>query len=142
MRALLDMNMILALFDPKHIFHARARAWWIREHEHGWATCPITENGFLRVATQKAYANPIRLPDAIAILRRWAQPPQHALWPDDVSLLDARVIDHAHVLGHRQLTDVYLLALATRRQGRFVTLDRGLSLAAVHGATAANLVVV
>ena len=140
MRALLDVSMLLALFDPKHVHHSRAQQWWLTSKDHGWATCPITENGFLRIAAQKAYSNPIPLPDALSLLRRWAKPPLHDFWPDDVSLLDAAVIDHGRVLGPRQLMDIYLLALATRHGGRFVTLDRGLSVAAARGAEAANLV--
>ncbi len=109
---------------------------------HGWASCPITENGFLRISTQKAYSNPIVLADALELLRRWAKPPLHEFWPDDVSLFDAAAIDHSRVLGPRQLTDIYLLALATRHGGRFVTLDLGISLAAARGAKAENLVMV
>ena len=142
MRALLDVSMLLALFDPKHVHHSRARQWWILSKEHGWASCPITENGFLRIATQKAYSNPIALADALELLRRWAKPPFHEFWPDDVSLLDPAVVDHSRVLGPRQLTDIYLLALATRHGGRFVTLDLGISLAAARGAKAENLVMV
>ena len=108
--------------------------------EHGWATCPITENGFLRIASQKAYSNPLPLPDTMALLRQWAKPPLHAFWPDDISLLDASTIDHGRVLAPRQLTDIYLLALATKNGGRLVTFDRGISLAAAKGASQENLV--
>lgn len=140
MRALLDVNVLLALFDPKHVHHSRARQWWHGETRHGWASCPITENGFLRIATQKAYSNPVPLPDALVLLRRWAVPPLHEFWPDDVSLLDDRTIDTGRVLGPRQITDICLLALAVRRGGRLVTFDRGISIAAVHGAEARHLV--
>ncbi len=140
MRALFDVSMLLALFDPRHVHHARAHAWWAAARDHGWASCPLTENGFLRIAAQKSYANPIPLADGLAILRNWAKPPLHEFWPDDVSVLDATRIDHGCVLGPRQITDIYLLALATKHRGRFVTLDRGVSIAAVHNATAENLV--
>lgn len=140
MRALLDVSVLLALFDPKHVHHGRARQWWAQSRTHGWATCPLTENGFLRISTQKAYSNPLSLPDALAHLKRWAKPPSHEFWPDDVSLLDAQVIDHSRVLGPRQLTDIYLLALATKHGGCFVTFDRGISLAAARGAGPGTLV--
>ncbi len=142
MRALLDVSVLLALFDPKHVHHGRARQWWGRSRAHGWATCPLTENGFLRISTQKAYSNPLPLPDALAHLRRWAKPPLHEFWPDDVSLLDAAAIDHSCLLGPRQLTDIYLLAMAAKHGGCFVTFDRGISLAAAKGARAEMLVVV
>lgn len=142
MRALLDVSMLLALFDPKHVHHGRAHQWWMQSKEHGWASCPITENGFLRIVTQKAYSNPIALADALDLLRRWAKPPLHEFWPDNVSLLDPAAIDHSRVLGPRQLTDIYLLALATHHGGRFVTLDRGISLTAARDAKPENLVMV
>jgi uncharacterized protein len=140
MRALFDVSMLLALFDPGHVHHARAHAWWVAARHHGWASCPLTENGFLRIAAQKSYANPIPLADGLAILRNWAKPPLHEFWADDVSLLDASRIDHSRVLGPKQITDITLLALATKHQGRFVTLDRGVSIAAVRNATAENMV--
>ena len=140
MRALFDVSMLLALFDPRHVHHARAHAWWVAARDDGWASCPLTENGFLRISAQKAYANPIPLPDGLAILRNWAKPPLHAFWPDDVSLLDGARIDHGRLLSPRQITDIYLLALATKNGGRFVTHDRGVSIAAVRHATAENLV--
>lgn len=140
MRALLDVNVLLALFDPRHVHHGRAHAWWRGAKRHGWASCPITENGFLRISSQKAYQNPLPLADALAMLRQWAKPPLHAFWADDLSLLDTDVIDHGRVLSPRQLTDIYLLALAVRNGGGLVTLDRGISLHAVKGATPEHLV--
>jgi toxin-antitoxin system PIN domain toxin len=132
--------MLLALFDDKHLHHHKARQWWRENRAGGWATCPLTENGFLRIAAQPGYSNPVPLADALALLRGWARPPDHAFWPDDVSLLDAAIVDHCRVLGPRQLTDIYLLALAVKHGGRFVTFDRGISLAAVRGAEATHLV--
>jgi toxin-antitoxin system PIN domain toxin len=142
MRALLDVNMLLALFDRRHVHHTRARTWWRANQAQGWASCPLTENGFLRISSQKSYSSPIRLADALALLRQWAVPPQHAFWPDDLSLLDPECIDHRHLLGHRQITDAYLLALAVKHGGRLVTLDRGVSLQAAPGAGPEHLDVV
>jgi toxin-antitoxin system PIN domain toxin len=142
MRALLDVSMLLALFDPKHVHHSRAQQWWQRSRDHGWASCPISENGFLRIVTQKAYPNPLPFPDALALLRGWARPPLHAFWADDVSLLDATIIDHKHLLGPRQLSDVYFVALAAKHGGRFVTLDRKIPIGAVRAARPEHLATV
>jgi hypothetical protein len=142
MRSLLDVNMLLALFDPEHMFHAKAGAWWRAHRESGWASSPTTQNGALRIASGASYSNPIKLADAILILRQWTAAPGHVFWPDDVSLIDPAVIDHDHLLGRRQITDVYLLALAVKHGGRLVTLDRGISIRTVKGATARHLAVV
>ena len=139
MRALLDVNMLLALFDPGHTFHARAQNWWAANERHGWASCPLTENGFLRIICQPSYARPVSFPNARHLLRNWAVPPRHVFWPDDISLLDTTVIDPARPLGPKQLTDVYLLALAVRHGGRLITLDRRISITSVRGATGEHL---
>ena len=141
MRALLDVNVLLALFDKAHTFHPRARQWWAAEEEHGWASCALTQNGFLRISTQKSYPQPIRLPDAMMLLRAWAVPPRHEFWPDDVSILDPDIVESTRLLASKQIIDIYLLALAVRHGGRLVTLDRGISLAAVRGAGTEHLVV-
>lgn len=142
MRALLDVNVLLALFDPGHLFHRRAREWWGLNRAAGWASCPLTENGYLRIVSQNTYARPVRLPDALKLFRSWAVPPLHEFWPDDLSLLDADNIDYTHLLGPKQITDIYLLALAARNGGRLVTCDRGISIHAVRHATAENLVTI
>jgi toxin-antitoxin system PIN domain toxin len=142
MRALLDVNVLLALFDRGHPFHVRARAWWLANHDAGWASCPLSQNGFLRISCQKSYPRPIALADSIRLLRSWAVPPRHEFWPDDMTLLDPAVIDHGRVLSAKQLTDIYLLALAVEHGGRLATFDRGIPLAAARGARPDHLVVV
>ena len=139
-RALLDVNILLALFDKAHTFHAKTRQWWSINEEHGWASCPLTQNGFLRISTQKSYPQPIRLADSMVLLRAWAVPPRHEFWPDDVSVLDPDIVEATRLLAAKQITDIYLLALAVRHGGRLVTLDRGISIAAVRGASAEHLV--
>jgi uncharacterized protein len=141
MIALLDVNVLVALMDTRHALHERARAWWTAERALGWASCPMTQNGFLRIVTLKAYTNAVSLADAVATLTRATRDPQHTFWPDGVSLLDASVIDHTRLLGSKQITDVYLLALAVKHGGRLVTLDSGISFRAVKGATRGRLVV-
>jgi uncharacterized protein len=142
MIALLDVNMLVALMDPMHLHHGRARQWWSAHKAAGWASCPITENGFLRIVTLGAYPNRFTLPDALAVLRAAIALPGHVFWPDDVSLLDATVFDHSRLLGPRQITDIHLLALALKRGGRLVTLDAGVTLAAVRGAEPHHLLTV
>ena len=143
MRALLDINMLLALADASHPHHQRARAWRVAEiGEAGWASCPLTQNGFVRICTQRSYKNPLSLPDALLVMQRLAARPDHQFWPDDVSILDDRLIDRTRLLGPRQITDIYLLALAVKHGGRLVTLDTGISLQAVRGAREGQLVVV
>jgi toxin-antitoxin system PIN domain toxin len=141
MRALLDVNVLLALFDRAHVHHSPAMVWWVANAAAGWASCPLTQNGFVRVASQKGYARPARLSDAMGVLSGQIGKPDHEFWPDDISIADVTVFDHSHVLGPNQITDVYLLALAAKNGGRLVTFDRGLPLRAVRGAEARHLVV-
>lgn len=142
MRALFDINVLLALFDGSHLQHARALDWWSKSMSFGWATSPLTENGYLRIVSQHSYPNPVPLSDAIAVLKRQIAEGGHEFWPDSISIVDIETFDHSHVLGPRQLTDIYLLALAVKNGGRFVTFDRGISLKAVRGASAKHLDVV
>lgn len=135
------MNVLLALLDSDHVDHSRAHRWLHDEIDAGWASCPITENGFVRIISQPRYPSPISPAEAIALLGRAAADDRHEFWPCDVSLLDAGVLDRSRLHGPRQVTDAYLLALATARGGRFVTFDRSLSLAAVRGAREEHLIV-
>ena len=139
--ALLDINVLLALLDSDHVDHERAREWLEDEIAAGWASCAITENGFVRIMSQPRYPSPVSPSAAIALLSRACDGDRHAFWSCDVSVLDARTVDGSRLHGPRQVTDAYLLALAVAHDGRFVTFDRSLSLASVHGATRDNLVV-
>jgi toxin-antitoxin system PIN domain toxin len=142
MRALLDVNVLIALLDPDHVHHASARQWLASNQAAGWASCPLTQNGCIRIMSQPRYPNPL---PASAVIHRLAQAtghPAHEFWPDEVSLLDAAVADASRVHGPGQITDLYLLALAVRRQGRLVTFDGAVPLAAIHGARPAHLVVI
>ena len=138
--ALLDVNVLVALFNPVHVHHELAHDWFADNRASGWATCPLTENGFLRI-----FGNPARgdqmmpIPDLIARLRKFCASGHHQFWRDAASLVDESLFDFSLIRGHRQLTDVYLLGLAVRRGGRFVTFDQRIPLGAVKGATPANL---
>ena len=140
MIALLDVNLLVALFDPEHVHHHVAHDWF-SENGEGWATCPLTENGALRVLSDPAFE--LRMPVArvATALRRLCERSDHRFWPDDVSLLDSAVVDFTQVRGHKQLSDVYLLALAVKNSGCLVTLDDAIPLAAVKNARKAHLVV-
>lgn len=140
-RALLDVNVLLALLDSDHVDHVRAHAWLSDNLGAGWASCPVTENGFVRILSQPRYPSPVSPAEAVALLRRAREGGHHAFWPCDVSLLDEQVVDRTRLHGSRQVTDAYLLALAHAHDGRFVTFDRSLSLATVPGATEDDLVV-
>ena len=142
MRSLLDVNMLLALFDKEHSDHGKAQAWWDQDRNQPWATCPFTQNSFLRIISQTRYGRPKLLAVAFRILNQWTSEPEHEFWHDDLSLNDSAIIDHYRILSPRHLTDIYLLAQAVKHGGRLVTLDRGVPLAAVRGAGAERLVVV
>lgn len=141
MRALLDVNVLLALLDSDHVDHHRARDWLRREIDHGWASCPITQNGVVRILSQPQYPSPVPVAEAALRLARATGAEHHAFWPCDASFLDGELVDRTRVHGPRQVTDVYLLALAVHRGGRFVTFDARISPAAVPGAGPEHLVV-
>jgi toxin-antitoxin system PIN domain toxin len=144
MRALLDVSVIIALLDPDHAFHERAHAWWATNGKRGWASCPLTENGIVRVMSNPNYSQKMRFsPDGlIGQLRKFAEQSNHEFWPDDISLRDEKFFATGRILGSRQLTDLYLLALAVKYRGRLATFDRGIPLSGVCLAKAVNLCVI
>jgi toxin-antitoxin system PIN domain toxin len=140
MRALLDVNVLVALLDQNHESHAVARQWFTAQAAIGWASCPLTQNGCLRVMSLPGYPNPRPIAEVAARLRDMTEHPVHEFWPDTVSVLDPGRVLVNRVHGSRQLSDVYLLALAVTNGGRLVTLDHRLGWSAVVGATDAHLV--
>lgn len=142
MRALLDINVLLALLDADHVDHQRAQEWISGEIQHGWASCALTQNGFVRILSQPRYPSPVSPSEAVERLRRATNTEYHEFWPCSISLLEDRRVNSRHVHGPRQVTDIYLLALAVERGGRFVTFDRTIPLSAAPGATPEHLVVV
>jgi uncharacterized protein len=132
---LLDVNVLVALFDADHVHHDLAHDWFADEGSRAWATCPTTQNGFLRVLSNPAYqGSELRPVTLLALLRQFCASRGHHAWSDTVSLQDAKLFDLAFVRGHRQLTDVYLLGLAKHMQGRLATFDRTIPLKSVLGA--------
>jgi toxin-antitoxin system PIN domain toxin len=144
MRALLDASALIALLDTDHAFNEQATEWFLKNREFGWATCPLTENAVLRVLTHPGYSilNRFSILELRSLLRNNIQQTDHQFWPDDISLLDDKVVRVEYVLGPRQLTDVYLLALAVKNGGRLVTFDEKISVSAVLGAVHKNLCVI
>lgn len=143
MRALLDINVLIALLDPDHAFHERAHVWWAANREAGWASCPLTENGVVRIMSNPNYSRQLHLTpaDLVERLAQFADRTDHAFWPDDLSLRDGTAFDRARLHSARLLTDIYLLALAVRNGGRLVTFDAGIPLSAVPAAGSRHKVV-
>lgn len=137
MRALLDVNVLIALLDRQHGHHEAARRWLEDNIEHGWASCAITQNGTLRIMSQPKYANPWRIGEIAAALTDLTDTERHEFWPD-ASLLVAEAIDWRQVSGPGQITDLYLLVLATKNGGRFVTFDERIARSAVPSASEEN----
>lgn len=122
--------------------HVSAVTWLKENIRSGWASCPLTQNGCIRIMSQAGYPN-AQPPAAVAArLAEATATTHHAFWPDAVSLLDTGRIEWNAILGTRQITDVYLLALAVQQGGRLVTLDRAVPLNAVPAAAGRSLVVI
>jgi uncharacterized protein len=131
---LLDVNVLLALCDPRHVHHEAAHRWFRSAGQHAWATCPLTENAFIRIASQPRYPNSPGGPGAVgAILGKFCASPAHVFWPDGVSLLDSQLIDWGRLLSSAHITDIYLLALAVHHKGKLATLDTAIPATAVAG---------
>ncbi len=141
--ALLDVNVLVALFDPDHVHHDIAHDWFADHHEQGWATCPITENGLVRVVSNRAYGLADIRPDEVRrMLQTFCMGAHHVFWPDDVSVTDATLFRGEFVAASRHVTDIYLLGLATRRGGCLATFDRTIPIKAVANATTDELQVI
>lgn len=142
MRALLDVNVLIALLDAGHVHHAAAGAWLHANIRQGWASCPLTQNGCLRILSTEGYPRRQAVAAVAARLHEATQTSHHEFWPDGISVLDAQRFDQQRWLTSRQITDAYLLALAVDRGGTFVTLDRGLDRTLVRGAEPRHLTVI
>jgi uncharacterized protein len=140
-RALLDVNVLIALLDSDHVSHPVAMGWFGRHAQEGWASCPITQNGCIRIMSNAGYPNALPVQAVMKRLADACEEAVHEFWPDRISLLDPAVIDSSRVLASRQLTDIYLLALASAHQARFVTFDSKIPLSAIRKAKPQHLVV-
>jgi uncharacterized protein len=141
-RALLDVNVLIALFNDTHVHHEVAHDWFDDHRAFGWATCAITENGFLRILSHPGAEVENDRATLFASLRKFCASGHHDFWADRVSLRDETLFASSPIVSSRHLTDVYLLGLATRMGGTLATFDAGIPLDAVRGATRHNLSVI
>ena len=138
MTFLLDVNVLIALIDPAHVGHDSAHRWFEARGRHAWATCPLTENGVIRIVGHPKYPNTPGSPAAVAaIVAQLRTLPGPVFWADDISLVGAAHVDPSQILTSGQVTDSYLLALAIAHEGLLATFDRRLSAKAVKGGKAA-----
>ncbi|MFZ0240993.1 MAG: TA system VapC family ribonuclease toxin [Desulfobacterales bacterium] len=129
---LLDINLLLALTDPMHVHHKPSHQWFDATGHQGWATCPITENGFVRIASHPNYPNrPGDVSSVLSILHKVCKSPGHHFWTEDLSIVN--ILESDSVITHAQITDVYLLGLAVQKNGMFATLDRHIPVDVVSG---------
>lgn len=132
-----DVNVLIALIDRAHAQHDVAHRWFLRHGQQAWATCPLTENGLLRIVGHSRYPNSPGNPAALApLMSTLCSLPGHVFWPDDISLLDSARIDCTRLLNSAQVTDSYLLALACAHAGKLASFDRRLIVDAVRGGSA------
>jgi hypothetical protein len=138
--SLLDVNVLIALCDGRHEHHLIAAQWFVDNATAGWASCPLTQNGAIRIMSTPAYPGARPVSQVLAHVKTLCASAHHHFWPDAVSLTDEAILNPAHLLSHRQLTDAYLLALAVHNGGQFVTLDGAIALQAVRGAKVGDVV--
>jgi toxin-antitoxin system PIN domain toxin len=139
MRALLDVNVLVALLDVDHIHHVMAREWLAANIAEGWASCAVTQNGCIRVLSQPNYPNALAPADIASRLREATEAPFHHYWADAPSLLTSTLVDWQYVHGSTQVTDAYLLGLAVHHGGRLVTFDHAIPRRAVPAALPEHL---
>jgi uncharacterized protein len=129
---LLDINVLLALADPMHVHHEPSHQWFAERGQKAWATCPLTENGFIRIASHPKYPNrPGDVSAVLSILRQLCNTAGHHFWTEDLSILE--ILEPDAIITHAQITDVYLLGLAVRKRGKLATLDQRIPADAVRG---------
>jgi len=125
---LLDANVLVALMWPAHEDHARVQKWFVRNQDSGWATCPITEAALVRILSNPAFSrDALTLHQAMAVLEANVPHPKHRFWTDEISVLDALSPLKKRLVGHRQITDAYLVALAEHHKGKLATMDRAVA---------------
>ena len=140
MTFLVDANVLIALGDSNHVHHARVQTWFHSERGRAWATCPLTENAFLRIVGTASYPSNIGEPGVVrTVLEQMCSFPGHQFWEDSLSLRD--MIVFPTLPSSKHLTDIYLLALAVARGGRLATLDRRIDPATVPGGELAYFLV-
>ncbi|HEY5792467.1 MAG TPA: TA system VapC family ribonuclease toxin [Chthoniobacterales bacterium] len=134
MTRLLDINVLMALFDPRHEFHDAAHRWFSATKADGWASCPLTINGFVRILSHPAHPAALgTVEETAAKLAEFSGATPHSFWPDTLSLHGSRGFRLGLIPSSRHLTDIYLLGMAVHRKGIFATFDRRVPVGAVVG---------
>lgn len=142
MIALLDVDVLVALFDPAHVHHEAAHAWFAENRSTGWATCPLTENGFARAVSHPAYpGRRSTVADALERLQAFTDSGDHHFWPDSTSLRRRSRLEPSLLEGHAHVTPAYLLLLAVENGGRLATFEPTVPVGAVPRATPPQVVV-
>lgn len=141
MRSLLDVNVLIALLDANHSLHNRAADWFSANAHAGWASCPLTQNGCMRVMSHPAYPNVAPVQAVAERLAMACAHDLHEFWADDLSLLDGKIASPSRIHGPGQITDLYLLALVVRHGARLATFDKSIVLDAIKGAERKHLLV-
>lgn len=144
MRYLLDVNLLVALIDPDHTHSNAAHSWWGKTGKSGWASCPLTENGALRILSNPNYSLTAKFTFNFLIgkLQDFVERYDHEFWSDDVSLRDDSMFLTDLIYGPRQIADIYLVALAVKNKGCFVTFDTGIPTSAVANVKSDSLFVI
>jgi len=123
--ALLDINVLLAMLWPRHIFFQNASRWFAAHRGAGWATCPMSQAGLVRLYTQPAVMGvEISPQESMEVLQQTCAEPDHVFWAQNSSITELRPEIRQRLVGHKQLTDALLLDLAIRNGGRLVTFDK------------------
>lgn len=139
-RALLDINVLVALLDADHLHHRLASDWLADNLAAGWASCALTQNGCIRVMSRPSYPNALPTARVAERLRAAASTAHHRFIAESLSLLDTERFDTERLLGHRVVTDAYLLGLAVQNDLRLVSFDGSVPLQAVRGAAPRHIV--
>jgi toxin-antitoxin system PIN domain toxin len=125
---LLDTNLLIALLWPSHQQHDLAVRWFTSHRGHGWATCPFTQAGFVRIVSNPAFSRDAVQPrEAIQVLSANTAAKDHEFWPGELPVAGAVAFAGVRLMGHQQVTDAYLLGLAISRRGVLATLDKGIA---------------
>lgn|GEM_PF-59440 len=125
---LLDANLLIALTHAAHVHHSEAHAWFGAVPKRHWATCALTQLAFIRLTSNpRVVGTTIAPAQAMQALGSMAAQPQHVYWGDSPEPLGLGSLASAALVGHRQVTDAYLLGLAAQRGECLATLDRGLA---------------
>ena len=140
---LLDTNLLIALLWPPHAQHDTARTWFGRHRKKGWATCPLTQAGFVRIVSNPAFSrDAVRPIDAVQVLAANTSAKDHVFWADDLPVTEAVRFAGARLVGHQQVTDACLVGLALHHGGKLATLDQGIAALAEPGSEAAQAILV